>query len=159
MRNYQPADFRNNIPMVPSGRPGDRLSNELRKDIGWPNQPSEESLAAFAAKVIRLRDMRGSFVTDALFSEPGWEMLLALFRADAAGHRMTISKLCSASKAPDTTALRWIEKLTALGMVTRMANPLDARVFFIGLQADTRRAVRAYLLRVWSELYAQSKIL
>ena len=65
---------------------------------------------------------------------------------------MTISNLCYASGAPDTTALRWIEKLVELRLVSRKNNPLDARSSFVELEAEGRSAIHAYLEETWSTL-------
>ena len=80
-------------------------------------------------------------------------MLLALYRADAAGHRATVTNLCYASNAPVTTALRWLEKLVELKLVRRKDNPLDARSTYVELEAEARTAVHAYLLDLWATIY------
>ncbi len=80
-------------------------------------------------------------------------MLLALYEADTAGHRMTISNLCYSSQAPDTTALRWLDKLVELNLIHRRKNPLDARIVFIELEPGAKSAIRSYLCELWFKLY------
>lgn len=115
--------------------------------------PSPEGLLDLASKLHKSRVRRGVFFSPDLFSEPGWEMLFALYRADAAGHRLTVSNLCFASQGPDTTALRWIDKLLELHLVFKKKNPLDARSYFIELEPEARIAVHAYLLDQWLTFY------
>jgi DNA-binding MarR family transcriptional regulator len=67
---------------------------------------------------------------------------------------MTVTSLCSASLCPDTTALRWLDRLGQLGLVRRLKSPLDARVFFIDLQPEARNAINNYLREMWNSLFA-----
>ena len=122
-----------------------RLRMELDPSGGSQFHHDPAPLVALAQKILLARSMRRTFMSNDFFAEPGWEMLLSLFCADAAGHRMTVSNLCHASCSPDTTALRWLEKLLERDMVRRRSNPLDARVIFIELQPSARSAIRSYL--------------
>jgi DNA-binding MarR family transcriptional regulator len=100
-----------------------------------------------------MRRRRADFLSADLFAEPGWEMLLALYEANCAGHRMTSTNLCSASNAPPTTALRWLDNLAELGLVRRRKNPLDGRIVFIELEPNARTAIEAYLCDAWMLFY------
>jgi DNA-binding MarR family transcriptional regulator len=116
-------------------------------------QLSTQDLVRLAQLITRARRRRADFLSADLFAEPGWEMLLALYEANCAGHRLTSTNLCAASNAPPTTALRWLENLAQLGLVSRRKNPLDARIVFIELEPNARTKIEAYLCDVWILLY------
>lgn len=118
--------------------------------------PHAEDLLAMAESISSSRTRRKHFLAADLFGEPAWEMLLALYRADVMGYRMTVSNLCRASDAPSTTALRWIERLEELGMVMRRKNPLDQRVVFIEFTAETRDQMQNYLSETWKKLFVSA---
>ena len=81
-------------------------------------------------------------------------MLLALFHAEATGVRLTVTHLCAASLCPDTTALRWIEKLRQQGLVRRVKDRWDGRVYFVDLLPPARRSISDYLREIWRDLFA-----
>ena len=118
------------------------------------HSPSRDQLIGLAKRLYAGRSRRKDFLTSEMFGEPGWDMLLALFNAEAGGHRLTVTSLCAASLCPDTTALRWLERLGQLDLVRRVKNPLDGRVFFVDLQPAARTAINSYLRDVWSSLFA-----
>lgn len=71
-----------------------------------------------------------------LFGEPAWDMLLDLYANHRLGRPVTIGDLCVASRAPMSTALRWLTLLERKGLVDRTADPLDRRRSFASLTAD-----------------------
>ena len=151
MQNFRPEDA---IAEALDRRPlkaRPRLVLEPTFTSATPHEPRH--LVDLAEKMICARSSRREYFKDDLFSESGWEMLLALYCADAVGHRMTISNLCDASGNPATTALRWIEKLIAQGLLSRRKHPLDSRVFFIEFQPSGRDAMRSYLMAAWRKFY------
>ena len=139
---------------VPTAPPGeDRLDQRGPSPTGAVCEPSAEKLVQLAEKIQGARARRRTVMGSDTIGEAGWEMLLALFRADAAYQRMTVSHLCDASHAPATTALRWIDRLVELDLVYRHKNPLDARVVFVELMQPARAAMHNYLCEVWDSLY------
>ena len=115
--------------------------------------PSPATLAALAGKIQVVRERRQAFLGNDLISETGWEMLIALYRSDVAMQRMTVTNLCQASHAPASTALRWIDRLEELGLVTRLGHRLDRRIVYVELSPTARTTVGAYLTEVHVTLY------
>lgn len=124
--------------------------------VGAPTEtpPTLEALVQLAERLGKARDLRSDYLASELFAEPAWDMLLALFQADAAGRRTTVSNLCTESGAPPSTALRWIDKLEELKLVRRAKNPLDARVVFVELEHKGRLALHQWLCHIWTVFYA-----
>lgn len=105
-------------------------------------------------QVIRARRLRGRFFDETLFADPAWDMLLDLFQAELAQHRVPVSSLCIAAAVPATTALRWIKSMTDCGLFLRRPDPHDGRRVFIELSADASRAMRRYFGEVGTALAA-----
>lgn len=98
------------------------------------------SHAALVRSRISLRRRRDELFPPGLFADPAWDMLLDLYGAHIAQHRVPVSSLCIAAAVPATTALRWIGRLENEGLVTRRSDPHDGRRVFIEL---TPRAIEA----------------
>lgn len=98
--------------------------------------------------VIRARRLRARFFDADLFADPAWDMLLDLFQAEIAQHRVPVSSLCIAAAVPPTTALRWIKTMTEAGLFRRRADPHDGRRIFIELDPSASSAMRRYFSQV-----------
>jgi DNA-binding MarR family transcriptional regulator len=90
------------------------------------------------------RQRRSQFFSSAMFGEPAWDMLLALYVIEQSGPRHTIVKLVAQAAAPATTALRWLEYLDKERLVVRHSNPIDRRTTFIEISDKARLALDAY---------------
>lgn len=78
-------------------------------------------------KSIRARKRRNDILGGDLFSDPAWGMLLELYLAALERRLLSVTSLCFASGAPNTTALRRIEDLAASGLVERAMDKNDRR--------------------------------
>jgi hypothetical protein len=93
---------------------------------------------------IRSRRMRDQHFAAGLFEDPAWDMLLDLFAAYLEGARVSVSSLCIAAAVAPTTALRWIGRMTGMGLLERRPDPDDRRRAFVELSDDARVAMRDY---------------
>jgi DNA-binding MarR family transcriptional regulator len=95
--------------------------------------------------VVAARRRRRQFFDASLFADPAWDILLELYGMELAQERTCISKLSHAAGVPLTTALRWISKLEADGLIERQDDPLDARRDWLQLSKTGSAAMQAYL--------------
>ena len=107
-------------------------------------QPAPPVSAELVRQVIRARRLRARFFDEELFADPAWDMLLDLFQAEIAQHRVRVSSLCIAAAVPPTTALRWIKTMTDAGLLLRRADPHDGRRVFVELAPHAGQAMRRY---------------
>jgi DNA-binding MarR family transcriptional regulator len=105
---------------------------------------SRAQLVQNARTLISNRAKRSEIFGAAMFGEPAWEMLLALYVAEG-GPRQTVSRLAKLSGAPKATALRWMEYLSHAKLIRRELHPTDKRVVFVELTDHGRSRVDAYL--------------
>jgi DNA-binding MarR family transcriptional regulator len=105
---------------------------------------SPAQLIQRARSLISNRAKRSQVFGAAMFGEPAWEMLLALYVAEG-GPRQTVSRLAKLSGAPKATALRWMEYLSHAKLIRRELHPTDKRVVFVELTDHGRSKVDAYL--------------
>ena len=101
--------------------------------------------AEMVRRMIRARRLRDRFFQGGLFEEPAWDMLLDLYAAHLEGVRVSVSSLCIAAAVAPTTALRWIGKLTEVGLFARQPDPVDRRRAFMILTERALEGMRGYL--------------
>lgn len=80
-----------------------------------------------------------------LFGEPAWDMLLDLFVMQACGRKVSVISSCIASGSPQTTALRYLNKLEDGGLISAMPDPFDRRRRLIELTPSGMDLVREAL--------------
>ena len=111
-----------------------------REPTGEVPEVSAETVRA----VIRARRLRARYFSEDLFADPAWDMLLDLYAANLEQRKVSTSELCIASAVPSTTALRWIEKLVQMKMVTREDDHLDGRRTWVSLSPAARLQMESY---------------
>ncbi|MGI4948212.1 MAG: hypothetical protein ACRYHC_05905 [Janthinobacterium lividum] len=130
------------------------ITDDLSRLITLPEpaaastQVSRQTLEKHAATVLRDRQLRKKFLPADLFREPGWDMLIAIYIADRAGHPTNVKALVAMVDAPATTSQRWIDHLDRLGLVSRATDPLDRRRIEVSLTDTGQTALESYLLAV-----------
>jgi hypothetical protein len=96
-------------------------------------------------RAIKGRRTRDKFFGHDLFADPAWDMLLDLFAAELENKRVPVTSLCAASAVAPTTALRWISKLTDLGIIIRCPDHFDKRKTHVALSERASLAMRRYI--------------
>ncbi|EZP50922.1 MULTISPECIES: MarR family winged helix-turn-helix transcriptional regulator [Sphingomonas] len=131
-----------------SGTPADL--GDRRASYGSEPAVGAAVRAQEVRRLIQCRQLRskffGQFGGEALFEDPAWDMLLDLFAAELEGAQVSVSSLCIAAGVAPTTALRWIAKMTELGLFIRHPDPTDRRRAFMTLSPRASEAMRAYML-------------
>jgi hypothetical protein len=105
----------------------------------------EAPAIATAKRILDARRRRSAAFPDISFGEPAWDIMLDLFIAREEGQRVSTSSLCSAAGVPMTTALRWVTKMTADGVLVRTADAQDGRRFFFTLSDDVHERMLNFL--------------
>jgi hypothetical protein len=125
--------------------PGSEIEDRRRSyDAGPGKLPPLEPQEV--RRAIRARRTRDQFFAAGLFEDPAWDMLLDLFAAELEGVRVSVSSLCIAAAVAPTTALRWITKMTDMGLFLRQPDPQDRRRAFMALSAQASEAMRGYMV-------------
>jgi DNA-binding MarR family transcriptional regulator len=106
-----------------------------------PSLPPEEVTADWIRGILRARRRREEIFGASLFSDPGWDMLLALYAVDLAKEQVSITDLSKATAVPGTTLLRWIDELEEAGLIRRIPDSRDGRRIFIYLSSRGRSAM------------------
>ena len=108
-----------------SGRdPGERLV----KNEGVPLPD-----AKLVRQILGNRQSRSRYFDGDLFADPAWDILLDLTAARAEKRQVSVTSLCIASGVPATTALRWINQMSEMGLLKRVEDTSDKRRAFIAL--------------------------
>ena len=98
-----------------------------------------------ARKYLKARRRRETLFPADLFGEPAWDILLSLYVAQAERRPVSISSACIAAAVPSTTALRWIGKLEASGLVVRRPDSQDHRFTWLTLTPGVSERVEQWL--------------
>jgi DNA-binding MarR family transcriptional regulator len=87
-------------------------------------------------------------------ANPGWSLLLELFRAELEKRPARLARIAADARVPGTTALRWVEALAGAGLVRRDPHPEHEGVYFLALTDAGSEAMEDYfilLLLGWAE--------
>lgn len=126
-----------------------RLVRLLRSArISTPSSAQAVRRSDAALQLYGIRRERNQFFSDDLFGEPAWDILLILYWAELEQLRLTVSNVCEGAQVPPTTALRWISKLEADGMICRTSHPSDRRVIRLSLSTDAIEQLNQLMDRV-----------
>jgi hypothetical protein len=82
-----------------------------------------------------------------LFGDPGWDLMLDLYIAQASGRPVSITSAAIGSGKPISTGLRWVKLLIERGRVVRVADPNDRRRFYLHLTSPAVNAMEDFLAR------------
>ena len=95
------------------------LSDPLSPEAG-------HTLRTVAERLYAERRRREEYFPAALFGEPAWDLLLALFIAQDDGRHVPLTEAYAAAKIDARDGPALIEKLVAAGLVTRSHNRWNA---------------------------------
>lgn len=109
---------------------------------------SRENLIAVAKFSHLVRQHRCDHFSPAMFGEPAWDVLLALYLAENNGTVPTVSSLAKAARIPLTTAIRWIDYLEEKRLIERQRSSDDGRASTVILSADGRARIEGYFADV-----------
>ncbi len=129
-----------------SGDVADRRSGYDPGPIAATQDPVTAQEVRRAIQLRRLRDKHFEMFGEGLFEDPAWDMLLDLYAAELEEQQVSVSSLCIAAAVAPTTALRWIAKMTQIGLFVRHPDPLDRRRAFMGLSRPAAEAMRSYMI-------------
>ncbi len=102
---------------------------------------------ALAKEILRTRGQREAYFGMPIFGEPAWDMILDLFISHEERRSVSISGLAVVAGVPGSTAYRWIERMTSMGLLIQTPDETDGRRTFVTLEREFLSKVRSYLSR------------
>ena len=103
----------------------------------------ETDARKLAARIMfETRKARSRLFPASMFSDPAWDMLIALYIAEQAPAAADLARSISASV---TTAMRWIEILETHKLIVREQSPTDRRAHTIRLSEQARNSLDSLL--------------
>lgn len=110
-----------------------------RLNVSGPAGASAQSArttftAGFAMANYDARRERDNFFPEGLFADPAWDILLDLYIAGYLGKDIGVSSACVGASVPQTTGLRWLDRLVELGLVNRSRR--DGRSITVSLSDE-----------------------
>lgn len=139
---------------VASARPATIAPADPRPRLNSPVARAPATSPTLVRATINGRSARRSFFDSQLFADPAWDILLELYALECEQRRVAVSELSMNAGVPGTTALRWIDRLEADGLVTRRDDQLDARRVWISLSAKGSSGMEAFFRQMSKSLVA-----
>jgi hypothetical protein len=90
---------------------------------------------------LKLRARRDAQLGGDMFGEPAWDILLDLFIGRTEGRKTNSTSASIASRAPTSTALRYLGILEQRGLITRRTAEHDMRVHYVQLTDDAYQSM------------------
>ena len=111
--------------------------------------PTRKELCQLACRIYDNRRARDRIIDRKLFGEPAWDMLLSLYCLPTRGELMTVTSLSFAANVPQTSGLRWQQRLTDEGLIERGPHAVDLRKQMIRLTTEGRKLMDRYLTHLF----------
>ena len=121
--------------------------DQLQEMVPDPDLSAQGVSAEQISAILRARRHREIVFGDGLFSDPAWDLLLALYESKLASQETTIADICRAASVNGTTALRWITTLEGAELVTRTRDSSDRRQVFLSLSEHGATLMKRYLAK------------
>jgi hypothetical protein len=118
-----------------------RLIDDAERGAATP----DADLAGFARHILAGRRTRDRYFDPMVFSNPAWDMLLAMYIASAEGRVQSVLDCCAAAPVAQRVALRWLAYLKQEDMVIETRDPVWSRHTHLRLSDEMRQTISAYL--------------
>ena len=105
----------------------------------------DADLADFARQTLTERRERDRYFDPMVFSNPAWDILLALYVASAEGRVQSVLDCCAAAPVAQGVALRWLAYLKREEMVIETPDPARLGRTVICLSDQARATISACL--------------
>ncbi|HYD11321.1 MAG TPA: transcriptional regulator [Allosphingosinicella sp.] len=102
---------------------------------------------AWADRLYAERRRRDAMFPPALFGEPAWDLLLAMFTARERGQAMILCKAYKAAGVSDTTGRRLLDRMEEEGLITRRRAPRSRKMRIVELTDRSIELLVRYLAR------------
>lgn len=131
----------------------------IHDDVASPGGTGAgEGLREIAQFSLVVRQARCEHFCPAMFREPAWDLLLALYVIGGESGGVTLASLARDAGIPTSTALRWVDYLAERGLVDRQRSDHDRRSSTLSLSNQGRTSIEAYFSDVLAQLtFLQSR--
>src|SRR5690348_5985300 len=130
-----PKDVRHAVRLLELLTTAQNGANEAR---------SPENLLAVARFSLRVRRGRSHHFSPAMFGEPAWDLLLALYVTQVDNPAPAVSSLAKIAGIANTTAFRWIDYLEEKRLIERRRSSDDGRALTVALSQEGRARLEDY---------------
>jgi DNA-binding MarR family transcriptional regulator len=135
------SDIQKNI-----GRISQQIGYEVRHKLSDTEQ--DEYLVEMIEKYFENKRLRYIIISQDLFSDPYWDILMELFYARLRGKNVTVSAVATAGNMAQTTGLRYLDSLLAMEYIYRERDDCDGRKVFIKISEKPFLLMKEYFIRI-----------
>lgn len=123
-------------------------SRQPTESDGAAEAATKDGLLAVARFSYLSRRARAQHFSPAMFGEPPWDVLLALYLKEHDGLVQTISSVAKEAGIAISTAFRWIDYLEKKRLIGRQPNCADGRASTVTLTQEGRTRLERYFAHV-----------
>jgi DNA-binding MarR family transcriptional regulator len=142
---YQIIDQVNDIQKT-IGRISSQIGYEIQHKL--TDDEFDRYLLEMLDKYFENKRLRYIIVSQDLFSDPYWDILVELFHARLRCKNITVSAIATAGNMPQTTGLRYIESLLAMEYIYREKDDWDGRKVFVRISDKAFLLMKEYYVRI-----------
>ena len=135
------SDIQKNI-----GRISQQIGYEVQHKLSDTEQ--DDYLVEMIEKYFDNKRLRYIIVSQDLFSDPYWDILMELFYARLKGKNVSVSAVATAGNMAQTTGLRYIDSLVAMEYIYREKDNWDGRKVFIRMAEKPFLLMKEYFIRI-----------
>jgi hypothetical protein len=132
-------------------RPAERVdrialvARRLMEDAERGAARHDADMAEFARRTLTGHRERDRYFDPMVFSNPAWDILLAMYVASAEGRVQNVLDCCAAAPVAQRVTLRWLAYLKQEEMVIETPDPAQPRRTVMCLSDQARATINAYL--------------
>src|SRR5258708_30693113 len=93
-------------------------------------RPGSDATRMAVVRVEKILRLRRQIFPESLFSDPAWDLMIALCKAHISQERLSVLRLARRADVPPSTTLRQVNALVERDLVIRSSDPLDSRRVF-----------------------------
>lgn len=112
-----------------------------------PELLRDEQIARRIKQHLKARAARAALLPGRWFTDPAWDILLALALGHHEGRAVTVGDACGATETSQATALRWLHNLERAGVVNRRQDERDLRRAYVRLDATVLGELEKWAMR------------
>ncbi|WP_380779707.1 PAS domain-containing protein [Sphingomonas sp. R86520] len=140
---------RNTVSLMAGGNDPGAIVATIEPVITHDGGRDPALLLETARFLVAGRRDRATICDPSLFSEPGWDAILAAYVAEAEGRAVDATGLAEALGYPHAVVTRWVRALEQHGVLElETRNPTLDREKAFRLTADTHRKLETYLAQI-----------
>lgn len=115
----------------------------------------EPVAVTLARRIYAARLERDRMFPEVAFDQPAWSLMLDLFIARHEKRVVNTFAACIGAGVPQSTALKWLERMEQVGHIVRYPSVNDSRYLLVELTPDALARMETLLVRLAAQIESE----